>query len=98
MTDPLLALAVSLVHTERLRLGPETPLSVEAAAWYLDVSVDHVRKLVQANEIAFSRPGGKRLYFLRKDLDAYAALRRRPSRHEIEAATDWPTIGVGGSG
>jgi len=85
MSDLLRPLVTSLVYFLRLWLGSGTPLGVGPAAWYLGVSVDHLRKLAQKNEVAYHRPGGKMLYFLRDDLNAYALRRRRNSGYDYDS-------------
>ena len=65
-------------------LGPSTPISIAHAAWYLDLKPSSVERLVQERRIAFHRPGGKRVYFLKSDLDTYASLRRVESEMTVQ--------------
>ena len=66
------------------------PFSVEEAAAYLGLSVSYVYRLTSERRIPFFKSrGGKRVYFKRADLDAWAYGRRVKTADEIdqEAAT-----------
>ena len=49
----------------------ERPYSLKRAAEYLEISSSYLRRLVQTNKINHYRPGNKRIYFRKKDLDDY---------------------------
>lgn len=68
----------------RFFLGPNTPIPIEAAAWYLDLSVNHVYRLTSTNRLTCYKPNGKRLYFLKRDLDAYALRNEVLADDELE--------------
>lgn len=68
----------------RLRVSPETPLPAGAAARYLDISVSHLYRMVARSKVGHYKPGGKKLYFLKRDLDEYAFRNRVATDEEIE--------------
>jgi len=57
-------------------------LTLLEAANYLDISSSHLYKLTSAGLIARSKPGGKRIYFLKSDLNTYLL------RNRIECALE----------
>jgi excisionase family DNA binding protein len=59
----------------------------EAAA-YLHVSKDQVYQLTSGGRITFSKPGGKRIYFRKEDLDAYLLRGRREAREMPEEVSN----------
>lgn len=69
--------------------GGKSIFSLREAAMYMDCSTNHVRDLARGGKIARLKPaidGGKsgRIYFLRKDLDAYLTTHRIPSIYEVD--------------
>lgn len=68
----------------RLRVAHDVPLPAAAAAAYLDVTLSHLYRLVSRREVGHYKPGGKRVYFLKRDLDAYAFRNRVASDEELE--------------
>lgn len=54
----------------------DRPLTVKDAAEYLGVSTSMIYKLTHRRKIAFHKPGGKKIYFRKKDLDDYAFMKR----------------------
>lgn len=67
----------------------EKPLTLEEAAAYLDISRSYLYKLTSRGEIPHFKPRGKRVYFLKADLNAYLLQNRvKPvGEIEMEAAT-----------
>lgn len=51
-------------HTDR-------PFTLREAAEYLDLSPSYVYKLTSTRRLPHYKPSGKRIYFLKADLDAY---------------------------
>ena len=47
-------------------------LNTEEAAQFLGISEDRIRRMCAAGVIPYSKPSGKRLYFKREDLEAWA--------------------------
>lgn len=69
---------------KRLGASLDTPLPVEAAARYLDVTVSHLYRLLTRRAVAHYKPGGKRVYLLKSDLDDYCLRNRVATDEEIE--------------
>ncbi len=65
-------------------------MSLSEAATYLRIAPSYLRKLCQRRRIAFSKPTGGKLVFLRSDLEAFLTQGRRTADFEdhIKAA-DW---------
>ena len=49
----------------------ERPLSFSEAAEYCSLSKSYLYKLTRLNKISFSKPNGKKIYFLKSDLNNY---------------------------
>jgi excisionase family DNA binding protein len=49
----------------------EKPFTFREACKYLDLSPSFLYKLTSSGKIAFSKPGGKKLYFTKANLDEY---------------------------
>jgi excisionase family DNA binding protein len=62
----------------------EKPLTLKEAAEYLDLSEAHVYYLVHTNKMTYYKPGGKRIYFRKSDLNVYIYRIARQSDREIE--------------
>ena len=67
----------------------EKPLTLLEAASYLDISQSYLYKLTSNQQIPHFKPRGKRVYFLKADLDSYLLQNRvKPvDEIEMEAAT-----------
>jgi len=63
-------------------------MTVTEAAEYLDISESQLYKLTSTNEIPFYKPGGKKLYFRRTELDAWILENRHTTHAEIAAQAD----------
>ena len=59
------------------------PLTLEDAAAYLHVSKQTLYRLTSASQIPHFKPNGKRVYFLRADLDAWLTRNRVRTRGEV---------------
>lgn len=73
-----------LARLDSLRANSKPFFTVPEAAKFLDVSVDSIRNYINAGEIAYSRPGGRRILISREDIDAFIRRSRKPSKAEIE--------------
>ena len=60
------------------------PFTIEEASEYSGLSKSSLYKLTSSNTIAFYKPNGKKIYFLKKDLDKYLLSKRVKSTEEIE--------------
>lgn len=75
-----------LEQAQENALENEKPLDFEAARAFLGVSKSTMYKISHKRLIPFTRPGGKLIYFKRKDLLAYMNSNPVKSAEEIEAA------------
>ena len=84
-----------------IRTTATKPLDIVEAATYLHQSISHIYQLTSRGLIAHFKPNGKKLYFLKSDLDAYLLRNRRSTVEEIDSAAGQPhreSSGDGGSG
>jgi len=68
-------------------LQKEVLTSTESAD-YLDISESQLYKLTSTDAIPYYKPGGKKLYFRRSELDAWILENRHTTRSEIAAQAD----------
>jgi prophage regulatory protein len=66
-----------------LRNDIEKPLTVEEAANYLRLKKSYLYKLTWLGKIPYFQPGGKIIYFLKSDLNAYLLQNRQPTEKEM---------------
>ncbi len=59
-------------------------LTLNDAAEYLQVSKSHLYQLTHKKAIRHSKPGGKKIYFEKKDLDEYAQSKKIKTSSDIE--------------
>lgn len=69
-----------------IRATASKPLSLTEAAVYLGVSKSHLYQLTSRMLIGHYKPTGKKIYFDKRDLDAYLLRHRRASATEVEEA------------
>ena len=82
-------------NIEQLLQQDERPLSSSEAVEYLNVSKSHLYKLTSNNRISFWKPGGKKIYFKKSDLNNYLFRNRKASDQELEQkAVDFVTQGI----
>lgn len=67
-----------------LKQAQGRPMSVDEAARYLNLSKAFLYKLTSENRIAFFRPNGKKIFFLKSDLDAFLLRNRSACREELQ--------------
>ena len=71
----------------------DKPLTLEETAAYLDISPSYLYKLTSSQRIPHYKPHGKRVYFLKSDLNAYLLQGRvRPIDEIDQEATDYVTL------
>jgi excisionase family DNA binding protein len=71
-----------LDRIEKIVTGMKSkPLSLKEAAEYLGISRSYLYKLTSQERIAHSKPGGKKVYFDKEELDRWA-LRNPVATHE----------------
>ncbi|NTV45250.1 MAG: helix-turn-helix domain-containing protein [Chlorobiales bacterium] len=77
-----------------IEAGQRQVLTLDQAAFYLNVSRSHLYKLTSAKEIPHFKPRGKQVFFDRKELDSWLLQNRQTTKEEIDqAATDYVTSG-----
>jgi excisionase family DNA binding protein len=64
------------------------PLTLEEAAHYLDVSKSEMYRLTSKSVLPHSKPGGKKIFFRKADLDAYLLHNRVKPLSEIRKEGD----------
>jgi len=64
--------------------GASKPYDFQDAAAYLGASKSHLYQLTSKGLIAHYKPAGKKIYFEKRDLDAYLLRNRRAAAAEIE--------------
>lgn len=62
----------------------DKPLTLQETAAYLDISPSYLYKLTASQRIPHYKPHGKRVYFLKADLNAYLLQNRVRPMDEIE--------------
>ena len=74
-------------------------LGVAEAAAYLHIKPAYLYQLTSKRNIAYSKPTGGRVLFLREDLDAFVRRGRRAPDHELaeKALLSRPTSRRGGA-
>lgn len=65
-----------------LKRQQKKSLTIDKAAQYTGLSKSYLYKLTSKNEISFYKPNGKKIYFLKKDLDHYILRTRIKSNEE----------------
>jgi excisionase family DNA binding protein len=63
-------------------------LDLKEACLYTGFSTSCMYKMTSQHRIPFSRPGGKRIFFRRTDLDQWMLSERQSSNNEIERQAD----------
>ncbi len=69
-----------------IRYQSDKIFTVAQAAKYLGITDGALYKLTYKNEIAFYKPHGKRIYFLKSELDKWIFARRSRPKAEIALA------------
>ena len=70
---------------DEIKATANKPFDLDEAAAYLHHSKSHLYQLTSKGLIAHFKPNGKKIYFLKQDLDAYLLRNRRPAAEEVEA-------------
>jgi excisionase family DNA binding protein len=65
-----------------LKRQQRKPLTIQEASRYTGLSSSFLYKLTSKNEISFYKPNGKKIYFLKRDLDRYILRVRIKSKEE----------------
>ena len=72
----------------------EKPFTFQEACTYLDISSSYLYKLTSTNRIVHFKPNGKKIYFLKSDLNAWLLRNRVSTAEELEQkAIDYVVLG-----
>ncbi len=63
----------------------DKPLSFDEACKYLNISKSYLYKCTCKNSIPFYKPGGKKIFFSKNDLDQWIFKNRIKSESELES-------------
>ena len=75
-------------ETESETLKDDRPLGLEEAAAFLGLSKNSLYQLVHGKKLPAYKPGGKKLYFKKSDLESYVFRNRSISDYEAAKAAD----------
>lgn len=79
-----------LERIEKILTGASQPkkeiLNFKEACEYIGLSTSCMYKMTSQRRIPFSRPGGKRIFFKRVDLDAWMQSNRYAASYEVDRA------------
>ena len=73
---------------EERNLLQKDMLSFDEACNYLQLKASCLYKMTSGHRIPFYRPGGKRIYFKRVELDQWLQTNRRAADYELEARAE----------
>lgn len=73
---------------KKLGYTDKIALTLEEAAEYLQLSKSRLYKMTSSKEINFYVPGGKKIYFLKDELDEWILSGKVTSIGELELETD----------
>ena len=76
-----------LEKIESLLLSQKAVLTFEEVAEYTGLSKSYLYKLTSRNDIPFSRPNGKQLYFDKQEIDSWLLRNRAKTNEEIDIET-----------
>jgi excisionase family DNA binding protein len=71
-----------------LTVQTDEPLSLNEAAQYLNFKKSYIYKLTCQKQIPFFRPGGKKIYFKKSELNEWIFRGRNRSKAELEAEAE----------
>lgn len=73
-----------LSRIEKLLLGSKKVLTFDEACDYTGISRSYMYKLTSSNQISFSKPNGKIIFFSKEKLDSWLLSNHRKSTLEIK--------------
>lgn len=83
-----------LTQIQNLLGQEERPFTFQEACSYLDISPSYLYKLTSQNKIVHFKPNGKKIYFLKSDLNAWLLRNRVSTAYELEQrAIDYVVLG-----
>jgi excisionase family DNA binding protein len=83
--ESALLMEIREVIRVELRAAQSAVLTAEEAAAFLNIEKSYLYKLTSAGILPFSKPNGKKIYFSRQDLVAWALSNRRSGLEELKS-------------
>lgn len=74
-----------LAKLDEIKVFSKNHYTVQEAAIYVGCSEDTIRRYMYDGELAYSKPTGKRIFILKKDLEDFLFRNRIPTKCEIES-------------
>lgn len=68
---------------DEIKVVQKNIMSVEDLAMYLDLSPTYIRKMTHNREIPYYKPNGKKLYFLKEEIDEWVLSSRVMTSEEL---------------
>lgn len=68
-----------------LQISQKKIMTVEELSVYLSLQPAYIRKMTHNREIPYYKPGGKKLYFLREEIDEWVLSSRISTAEEIRS-------------
>lgn len=79
-------------------LAAKTMLTIDDVAALTGLSKSTIYKMTSANEIAYSKPNGKQIYFARADVEEWQKHNRVNAQHEAESMAAAYCVGQASKG
>lgn len=70
--------------SRRMSINTKEVLTAEEAAMYLGLSMSHLYRLTSLNQIPYSKPNGKLMYFRRTDIETWAMSNPIASEQQLD--------------
>lgn len=77
-----------------LMLAQKEVLDIDELALYSGLSKTYIYKLTHSNKIPFYKPGGKKIYFKRSEVDNWLLSNRVSTDEELEHGVDNYLVGL----
>ncbi len=77
-----------------LMLAQKEVLDIDELALYVGLSKTYIYKLTHSNKIPFYKPGGKKIYFKRSEVDNWLLSNRVSTDEELEHGVDNYLVGL----
>lgn len=75
-------------HSNGTDKNENTIFNIETLSKYLGVSKSYIYKMTHRNLIAYSKPGGKRIFFRKDDVDNFLKTNKVKSKSELSEIAD----------
>lgn len=83
--NPTLTSIIEMIEKklDEIKVVQKNIMSVEDLAMYLDLSPTYIRKMTHNREIPYYKPNGKKLYFLKEEIDEWVLSSRVMTSEEL---------------